>query len=67
MIDPELVRLFWTIASYACCGSVVAVVSRYWNRKEPGPSLDQAAAVGAGVGAGFGALVGIFSGMLDRL
>ena len=67
MIDPELTALLWRVFLFACCGAVVAIGGRLWNRNTPGPQLDQAAAIGALVGAAFGALIGVFESMLNRL
>lgn len=64
MIDPAVKALLQTAFTYALCGMLVAVVLRYRNRKEPGPRLDQAAAVGFLIGGAFGALMGIFRTMM---
>lgn len=67
MIDPALVTIFVTALTYGVCGSLVAVAIRFMSRQQPGPRLDQSAAVGFLVGAAFGALFGIFGSLLTRL
>ncbi len=66
MIDPVLTKILFTTFSYGACGSLVAVVVRFVNRDQPGPRLDQAAAIGFLIGAAFGAFFGIFQSMLVR-
>ncbi len=66
-MDPVLIQVLWTTFTFSCCGSLAAAGLQFWNRKQEGPGLDQAAAVGALIGAAFGALVGIFQSMLSRL
>ncbi|TWT30159.1 hypothetical protein KOR34_47170 [Posidoniimonas corsicana] len=66
-MDPILVGMLRTVIGYSVCGSVVAFVIRWWNRTQPGPPPDQAAAVGALIGAGLGAVVAVFGSMLDRV
>ena len=67
MLDPVLTTILWKTFTYALCGTVVAAAMRFADRKQPGPRLDQAAAVGFLVGAAFGAFFAIFQSMLGRL
>ena len=64
MFDPELIRILLKTFSYGVCGSLAATVVWFFNRRQPRPRLDQAAAVGFLVGAAFGAMFGIFESML---
>ena len=66
MIDPGLSRILLTTFTYGVCGSLVAAVVRFMGRKDPGPRIDQAAAVGFLIGAAFGAFFAIFQSMLVR-
>jgi hypothetical protein len=66
MFNPVLVAIILKTLGYGACGSVVGVVLRFLGRRNPGPRLDQAAAIGFLIGAGFGATFGIFQALLVR-
>jgi hypothetical protein len=66
MIDPVLTAILLKTFAYGVGGSLIAVVVRLLKRGEPGPRLDQAAAVGFLIGAGFGAFFAIFQSLLVR-
>ncbi len=66
MIDPVLTTILLKTFAYGVGGSLIAVVARLLKRNEPGPRLDQAAAVGFLIGAGFGAFFAIFQSMMVR-
>ena len=66
MIDPGLVKILLTAFTYGVCGSLAATAVRLFNRKKPGPKLDQTAAIGFLIGASFGAFIGVFQSMIDR-
>lgn len=66
MIDPVLVQILLKSLTYGICGSLVAVGMRFFTRSQPGPRLDQSAAVGFLIGAAFGAFFGIFQSLLVR-
>ena len=64
MVDPALMQIMFTTMNFGVCGSLVGVAMRYMQRDQPGPRLDQAAAVGFLIGAGWGAFYGIFQSLL---
>lgn len=66
MFDPALKQILTTAFTWAVCGSLVAAVARFFNRTNPGPRIDQAAAIGFLVGAAFGAAFGIFQSFMLR-
>ena len=66
MFDPELIRILGKMVSYGVCGSLAAAIVWFFNRRQPRPRLEEAAAVGFLVGAAFGAMFGIFESMLVR-
>ena len=66
MIDPVLTTILLKTFAYGMGGSLIAVVVRFLKRSQPGPRLDQAAAVGFLIGAAFGAFFAIFQSMMVR-
>ena len=64
MIDPVLAKILVKTIAYGIGGSLIAAVLHLIKRNQPGPRLDQAAAVGFLIGAGFGAFFAIFQSML---
>ena len=66
MIDPVLSGILLKTFTYGVGGSLIATVLRLLKRNQPGPRLDQSAAVGFLIGAAFGAFFAIFQSMIMR-
>jgi len=66
MIDPILTTILLKTFAYGVGGSLIATVLCLLKRNQPGPRLDQTAAVGFLFGAAFGAFFAIFQSMLVR-
>ncbi len=66
MIDPVLSTILLKTFAYGVGGSLIATVLRLLKRNQPGPRLEQAAAIGFLIGAAFGAFFAIFQSMMVR-
>ncbi len=66
MIDPVLSTILLKTFAYGVGGSLIATVVHLLKRNQPGPRLDQSAAVGFLIGAAFGAFFAIFQSMMVR-